>query len=121
MRAAAFVALFALCGCNWIVRHPPVAAAITGVTLGFVSCEIDSAPIKTCGEIAGIAGAALGGIALLVTLLFDTGQSAAAAPDPDARLRSGPHVRILAPPPIDAGVDAPPIDAAAATGDAPPP
>jgi hypothetical protein len=102
MKAAALAALVSLAGCGWLVKHPPAAAAVTGVVLGFATCEIDSAPIATCGEIAGIAGAALGGIALLVTLLTNTN----AAPEPEqAPPRRGPRIVPLPPPPLDAGVE----------------
>jgi hypothetical protein len=59
----------------------------------------------------------LGGITLIVTLIADTGQHATTAPEPTP----GPRIRVLAPPPIDAGVaplDAPPLDAAPLTTDA---
>jgi hypothetical protein len=109
MRAIALTALFALCGCAWLVKHPPAAAAVTGVTLGFITCEIDSAPVATCAAVGGLVGAGLGLIALVVTLIADTGQHAT-APEPIRR----PRVRVLPPPPIDAGVaDAPPLDAGA--------
>jgi hypothetical protein len=54
MRATALAALFALCGCAWLVKHPPAAAAVTGVTIGFVTCEIDNAPVTTCAAVGGI-------------------------------------------------------------------
>jgi hypothetical protein len=118
MKRLAIATLIALAGCGWIVKHPPVAAGIAGVTMGFASCEIGNVDVKTCALVGGAAGAGLAVIALVVTLVANAGESAPAEAPP---ARRGPRIIPLYAPPDDAGVsDGAALDAPAAPP-APPP
>jgi len=110
--------LFALAGCAFAQKHPPVAIGIAGAIVGGLACEMDSpAHQSTCGIISGIVGLGLGGITGLVTLFADT-EDHSLPPDEEMEME-GSAVRVhthTEPPPvvIDAGApDAPAPDAAA--------
>jgi hypothetical protein len=105
------VLLLALAGC---VKHPGITAGVAGGVMGFGACEIDSVKVSTCGIIGATTAVALGGIAWLVTTLFDTEDHEVTFADDDELTPQG-GVKVhthTAPPPvmIDAGV----IDAVAA-------
>ncbi|MGE5187321.1 MAG: hypothetical protein ACM31C_34975 [Acidobacteriota bacterium] len=113
-------------GSGSCVKHPAVSAAIAGGVIGFGGCEIDSVKVGTCGIIGASTAVALGGIAWLVTTLFDTEDHAITFSDDDELTPQGGvkvHTQTAPPPlPIDAGVPdaAPPIgDAPAPVADAP--
>lgn len=97
-------------------KHPAITAAVAGGVIGFSGCEIDSVKVSTCGIIGGSTALALGGIAWLVTTLFDTEDHQITFSDDDELTPQG-GVKVhtqTAPPPveIDAGVaDAPVADA----------
>ncbi len=101
------------------VKHPAVSAAIAGGVIGFGGCEIDSVKVGTCGIIGASTAVALGGIAWLVTTLFDTEDHEVTFADDDELTPQG-GVKVhtqTAPPPvvIDAGV----VDAVADAAPAP--
>ncbi len=101
----AVLALALVLGCTG--RKAPIAVSITGGVMGFAACEADSVKVSTCGAIGGSAALFLGGIALIVTLLFDT-EEHTLPPDEESLAPSG-AIRVrthTAPPPvmIDAGV-----------------
>lgn len=123
MKHAALV--LALAGCATAVKHPAVAAGITGGLVGFSACEIDNVDTKTCAIVAGSTALFLGGIAWLVTTIFDTEDHELVGPDDEAEaaIRNG-ALKVdtqTAPPPglPDGGIspdattapDAPPADA----------
>ncbi len=108
------------------VKHPAVSAAIAGGVIGFGGCEIDSVKVGTCGIIGASTAVALGGIAWLVTTLFDTEDHAITFDDDDELTPQGGvkvHTQTAPPPvPVDAGVPdatAPVIDAPVPVADAP--
>ena len=100
------------------VKHPAISAAVTGGVIGFGACEIDSVKVGTCGIIGASAAVALGGIAWLVTTLFDTEDHQLTFADDDELTPQGGvkvHSQTAPPPlPLDAGV----VDAVT---DGPPP
>lgn len=115
----ALVLVLALGSCEFAAKHTAVTAAITGATVGFAGCAVDSVDVKTCGVISAAAAVFLGGIVAIVNLVANTSDNASPdiAPDPAELppdiVRVGTHTE---PPPVilvDAGVDARPIDASA--------
>lgn len=112
--------LLALAGC---VKHPGITAGVAGGVMGFGACEIDSVKVSTCGIIGASTALALGGIAWLVTTLFDTEDHEVTFGDDDELTPQG-GVKVhthTAPPPvvIDAGVDAAAVVVDARPADAP--
>jgi len=83
--------LLALAGCASAVKHPAIAAGIAGGVVGFSACEIDNVDTKTCGLVAGSTALFLGGIAWLVTTIFDTEDHELVGPDDEAEaaIRNG--------------------------------
>ena len=118
MKRIALISLLALGSCEFAQKHPAVTAGITGASVGFLGCEIDSVDTKTCAIVGGSAGAFLGGIAALATLLFETNDTEPATVEGDQEMTESGAIRVhthTAPPPveIDAGVTPPaPADAA---------
>src|SRR5437879_6538862 len=49
-----------LAGCEFAVKHPPAAAAITGGVIGLGACELDGPSQTTCAIIGGGAALLLG-------------------------------------------------------------
>jgi len=83
--------LLALAGCASAVKHPALAAGIAGGVVGFSACEIDNVDTKTCAIVAGSTALFLGGIAWLVTTIFDTEDHELTGPDDEAEaaIRNG--------------------------------
>lgn len=109
------VLLLALAGC---AKHPAISAAVAGGTIGFAACEIDSVPVGTCGAVSAITALGLGGIAWLVTTIFDTEDHAITFADDDELTPTGGvkvHTQTALPPlPLDAGVADAALDAGSA-------
>jgi hypothetical protein len=119
LRQLALVTLLAVGSCEFAQKHPAVTAGITGASVGFLGCEVDSVDVKVCAIVGGSAGAFLGGIAALATLLFETNDTEPAQVEGEQEMTQGGAIRVhthTAPPPveIDAGVaaDAGPPDVA---------
>jgi hypothetical protein len=124
LKRVALITLLALVSCEFAQRHPAVTAGITGLSVGFLGCEIDSVDAKTCAIVGGSAGAFLGGIAALATLLFETNDTEPATVEGDQEMTESGAIRVhthTVPPPveIDAGIaDAALPDVAAAADSA---
>jgi hypothetical protein len=67
--AGILVASVSLTGCEFAVKHPPYAAAITGAAVGLAACEVDGPSQKTCAIIGGSAALGLGLIAAVAMWL----------------------------------------------------
>ncbi len=111
------VVFLALCGCAQAQRHPAIAVGLVAGVVGGMTCEIQGPEHQsTCGIIGGAAGLGLGLITGLVTLIFDTSDHSLGPDDDEEQLTPEGalkvHTHTEPPPvPIDAGVDAAPMDA----------
>jgi len=76
-RAAALVAVAALAGsgCGFMVRHPPIAAALVAAPIAWGSCELASTNQGACALVGAGAGAFLAGVTALAILLGGNGHT----------------------------------------------
>jgi hypothetical protein len=125
MRTTAVALLFALCGCNFAVKHPAVTAGVVAGTVALGTCELASNDDKQCFITSGAVGI---GLALVAAGALWLGSE-----DEEAPTKSSAPPKIdwskvpdttpteptkAPPPPADAGAPAPDAGSAAPPPDA---
>lgn len=129
MRATSIALLFALCGCNFAVKHPATTAGVVAGTVALGTCELASNDDKKCLITSGAVGVGLALIAGVALWLGSEDEEVTTTSKPPPKIdwskvpdttpteptkAPAPPPDAGAPPPVDAPPPPPPVDAGVA-------